>query len=59
MSNLDNPDLECDHVTEDRKKYDVSINDKNKTLTLCNICFDKFKNFTVIKFLSKILENVK
>ena len=58
MNNLDSLELECSHVTENREKYDVSINGKKKKLTLCNTCVDCFKSFSVIKSLSKILEKL-
>ena len=58
MNNLDSLELECSHVTENREKYDVSINDKKKIIILCDNCVDCFKSFSVIKFLSKILEKI-
>ncbi len=58
MNILDNYELECSHTTEDRENYDVSINDKKKILTLCKNCVDNFKSFSVIKFISKFLENI-
>ena len=58
MNNLDYDDLECCHTTENREKYDASINGENKKLTLCNTCVEYFKSFKIIKILSKILEIV-
>lgn len=54
MSNLVNYSLECKHISEDREKYNVIINDEKKTLTLCKNCVEYFKSFHTINFLSDI-----
>ena len=58
MNILENYELECSHTTKNRIKYDASINGQKKKLTLCDTCVEKFKSFSIVKFLSKILEKI-